>query len=146
MNGAIGQKVQLRLLDPDAGYAFPPPKGGWPVVEGRLVAAVPGLHGLIWYLLELEKSLPAGFDPLQALPEGCKKKSVRYLLLSPAAPLPTFETPPDFIGDTLVRREVVPVLVSVGAAPENLPFPITADHLEILPGLCAGNLELIDTV
>ena len=114
------------------------------MVEGRLVAAVPGLHGKVWYLLELDKALPPEFEPLAEIPVRFRSQPVRYLLLSPSPDMPTTEVPPDLIGNNLASRTVVRVGVSIGAKPDLLPHGITLDHVPILfPGLCSGRLEAL---
>lgn len=144
MSSAIDQRVRLRLLDPDAGYGSRPPAGGWPVLEGRLVAAVLGLYGKTWYLLKLDRPLPAGFDPLGGMPKQSRSEPIDYLFLSPAPAMPTIDVPPDFIGESLAQRRVTPVLVSIGAPPEGMPPAITLDDVpSLFPGLCSGKLEAI---
>ena len=113
-----------------------------PVVEGRFVAEIPGMHGLRWYLFELERDLPSGFDPLYMRRQS-SETALHYLLLWPAPAIPTSETPENFIGDALERGEVVPVGVSVGAEPQDLPFAINTDELSRFPYVCSGDLEAL---
>ncbi len=143
MTDALGQRVRLKLKDPDAGYASRLPVNQWPVVEGRLVASVPGLHGLTWHLLELIKPLPRGFDPLGRLGEGFGGSTVRYLLLSPSPNIPTGEIRKDFIAEGLARREIVPVGVSIGVSPNDVPMTITLDNKPCFPWICSGDLEAL---
>jgi hypothetical protein len=100
------------------------------------------MHGLRWYLFELERGLPSGFDPLYTRRQS-SETALHYLLLWPAPPIPTSETPENFIGDALERGEVVPVGVSVGTNPQDLPFAINTDELSRFPYVCAGKLEAL---
>lgn len=145
MSQAIGLRVRIELLDPDASYASPPPAGGWPVVEGRLVAAIPGAHGKMWYVLEIKGRLPDGFNPLSTQPERSLRKPLRYLFLSPAPAVPTAEVPADFIGETLAQGMTAPVLVMVASAPEKLPNAITLKNMEF-PYLCSGTLQVLASI
>jgi len=140
MTSTIGRRARLRLTDPDAGYGSRLAPSEWPVVEGRFVAEIPGMHGLRWYLFELERDLPSGFDPLYMRRQS-SETALHYLLLWPAPAIPTSETPENFIGDALERGEVVPVGVSVGAEPQDLTFAINTDELSRFPYVCSGDLE-----
>lgn len=142
MTKAIRKKAKLKLLDPDAGYGSRPPIDGWPEVEGELIAAVPALHGKLWYLMKLSRPLPPGFNPLHSnLPEKYDYMPMWYLLLSPSPAMPTVDVPPDFIGDCLVGQKIAPVLVSIGVEAGKLPRTITPDHVpSVFPGLCSGDL------
>jgi hypothetical protein len=62
MNSILGQRVRLRLFDPDAGYGRREPTGGWPTLEGRISSVALGLHDKNWYGIELDQDLPAGFQ------------------------------------------------------------------------------------
>jgi hypothetical protein len=143
MKTAIGRTVRLRLSDPDAGYASKPLPNGWPELDGKLVRAADGLHGKIWYLMELFQPLAPGFNPLDSsLPAKYKSVPIRYLLLSPSPAMPTLQVPPDFIGECVSQKKTAPVLVSVGVEPRRLPRKISRDDSHLLfPTICAGDLE-----
>jgi len=135
--------VRLRLLDPDAGKGSRLRACDWPTVEGRLIAEIPGLHGLTWHLVELERSLPRGFDPFGLLPERVRSRPVRHLLVWPAPAIPTAEVPERFIAESLMRGETVLVGVSIGAPPDKLPLAINRDAIKEFPDLCGGKLEAL---
>lgn len=142
----IGKRVKLKLLDPDGEHAFKPPAGGWPLVEGELIAAVPALHGKLWYLMKLDKPLSPGFNPLHSdLPEMFQTIPIWYLLLSPEPNIPTIDVPPDYVGDRLNNGQTAMVGVSVAGASKRLPKAILMDDVPSrFPGLCSGDLEAVE--
>lgn len=107
-----GTAVRLTLA-PDAEDLQP--------LHGRLIRSLPGYFGVLQYLLELDKPLPAGFDPFGELPWFARARRIEHLLVTPASDLPTLDTPSNFIGLAMARREVVHVFVSVGPHPTRLP-------------------------
>jgi hypothetical protein len=115
-------------------------------VEGELIAAVPALHGKLWYLMKLDKPLPPGFNPLQSdLPEIHQTIPIWYLLLSPEPNIPTVDVPRDYIGDRLNSDQTAMVGVSIAQEARRLPAIITMDHIPSrFPGLCSGDLEPIE--
>ena len=141
----ISKRVRLALRDPDAGYGSDPRLHEWPVVEGHIVSRIPALHGKLWYLIKLEKPLPAGFNPLQSeIPEMYETIPIWYLLLSPRPAIPTKDVPPDYIGECLVKRQGVLVGVSVVGDTKKLPRRISDDDVPSrFPGLCSGYLEAL---
>ena len=107
-----GTAVRLTLT-PDAGDLRP--------LHGRLIRSLPGYFGVLQYLLELDEALPAGFDPFGELPWFARARRIEHLLLTPASDLPTLDTPSNFIGLAMARRQAVHVFVSVGPHPARLP-------------------------
>ncbi len=148
METSAERRVRLTAYDPDPGYRFPTPPGGWPTLTGRLVASVEGLYGKRWYLMELDRPIvPKDFDTLhlRLIPEPLASTPSRYLLLSPTPPMATLEIPPDYIGSTLARREIAWVYASLGPSPHNLPSVISLDvkRDQEFHGLFAATLELL---
>lgn len=140
----IGCRLRLETLDPDGEY-LGPPEGGWPVLQGRLVAAVEGLHEKIWYLCELDVPLPHGWDPTHGMArDRLKGARVRYLLLSPNPSSPrwegTAEWPRDYIGEMLDAGSRGSVNVRIGAPRHRVPAQITVAMLKAFPFLCSANL------
>jgi hypothetical protein len=144
MTDVSNWRVRLGLLDPDPGKGTRLRAWDWPTVEGRLIAELPGLHGLTWHLVELGRSLPRGFNPFGLLPERIHSRPVRYLLVWPAPAIPTAEVPERFIAESLMRRETVLVGVSIGAPPDELPMAINMDAVREFPYLCGGELEALE--
>src|ERR671931_2843832 len=133
---AVGRAVGLRIIAP---VAF---DTALPVLEGRLVRALPGYFGLFRYLVELDAPLPDGFDPLGELPWFARNRSVRSLVISPAPDAPTLETPPDVIGECVREGRMLHVFVSIGPTARALRVAGDAAASEArCPFLCMADLE-----
>jgi hypothetical protein len=133
---AVGRAVGLRIISP---LTF---DTALPVLEGRLVRALPGYFGLLRYLVELEAPLPDGFDPLGELPWFARNRSVRSLVISPAPDAPTLETPPDVIGEYVRDGRMLHVFVSIGPSARALRLAGDAAASETrCPFLCMADLE-----
>jgi hypothetical protein len=105
---------------------------------------MPGIHGLRWYLLELEDGIPAGFDPFGLRSMHGRVTEIRHVLVWPAPNMPTADVPENFIAERAARREKVPVGVSIGAPLEDLPIAINTDATRDYPYLCSGELRIIE--
>jgi hypothetical protein len=133
---AVGRAVGLRIICP---LTFDLPL---PVLEGRLTRALPGYFGLLRYLVELDASLPDGFDPLGELPWFARNRRIRSLVISPAPDAPTLETPPDVIGQCVREGRTLHVFVSVGPSARALRLAGEAAASEArCPFLCMADLE-----
>jgi hypothetical protein len=133
---ALGRSVSLRVVAP---LTF---DLAVPLIQGRLVRALPGYFGLLRYLVELERPLPHGFDPLGELPWFARSRRVRTLVISPAPDAPTLETAPDVIGECVLSGRVLHVFVSVGPAARALRLAGDAAASESrCPFLCMADLE-----
>ena len=136
MATAIGRAVGLRIITP---LTF---DLALPVLEGRLVRALPGYFGLFRYLVELDVPLPDGFDPLGELPWFARNRIVRSLVISPAPDAPTLETPPDVIGECVRDGRMLHVFVSIGPSARALRNAGDAAASEArCPFLCMADLE-----
>ncbi|HEV8473870.1 MAG TPA: hypothetical protein VGR82_13915 [Methylomirabilota bacterium] len=133
---AVGRMVGLRIIAP---LAF---ELDLPRLEGRLVRPLPGYFGLLRYLVELERPLPDGFDPLGELPWFATNRRVRTLVISPAPDAPTLQTPPDVIGVSVLAGHVLHVFVSIGPPARALRLAGEAAASESrCPFLCMADLE-----
>ena len=136
--GVPGRRVRLSLVAPHFDDAM------LPTLTGRLAGAVPGYFGLLRYVIELDVPLPRGFDPLGELPWFARGRRVRYVLVTPAPDVPTLETPPDVIGETLEQGGLVHVFVSVGPTSRALQADVVrATRESRCPFLCMADLQRI---
>jgi hypothetical protein len=136
----------------------PTPAGGWPVLDGQVVATVPGpflgLEGpgfeKVWYVVALEAALPADFDPFFTLHGQLAAAPVERVLLRPdlaAEPAPdALRALPHDVIETALEREgrarvSVYVGLDTGALPERLSLAGLRDGTP--RWLCAAWAELL---
>lgn len=131
---ALGHRVRLALLiSYDARVMLP-------AVTGRLARALPGYFGLLRYLVELDRRLPAGFEPFAGLPWFARARPITSLLVAPAPDVPTLETPPDYLGEGVMGERVVHVFVSVVPTSRELRLGADAASEARCPFLCMADL------
>jgi hypothetical protein len=110
-----------------------------------LVDSVGGLRGKIWYVLDLDRQIPPGFNPLRHSALRGVNRPFEQVLLAPVAEgIADSEVPPDYIGQQLARDEpvLVTVVVSLNA---QLPREINLADVQSgrYPNLAAGEIELL---
>jgi hypothetical protein len=134
--GVPRRGVRLTLVAPHFHEAI------LPTLTGRLAGAVPGYFGLLRYVVELDTPLAPGFDPLGELPWFARARRVRYLIVTPAPDVPTLQTPPDVIGETLADGGMLHVFVSVGPSGRALRADAMGATAESrCPFICMADLE-----
>ena len=155
MTAAVGQRLRLALGAPDGARSVPTPAGGWPVVDGRVVATVPGpflgLEGpgfeKAWYVVALDAPLAADFDPLHTLHGQPAAPATQVLLrpdlVDPPPPAEVRALPADVIGAALAADGRARVSVYVGRAAGALPERLSLAALKEGPlrWVCAAWAE-----
>ena len=139
------RKVRLKFYDPDAGRDLKELQGGWPVVEGKLVAKLTGTFNKTWYIMKLDNEL-FNFDPYcTGQARGKLIKKLQYLILIPPdeeiseckikevkkaiadKKLFDIDLPPDTIGEAMKNKTPVDVGVLAGDEPQKVPDLITTE-------------------
>ena len=99
--------------------------------------------------MKLNKPLPLGFDPLPDVSRDSQDIyetfPIWYLLVSPRPNMATVDVPSDYIGNQLGNRENAIVGVLLAQEPKRLPEKVVMDDVPWrFPGLCSGDLEVMD--